>query len=142
MAKKARLVVMVVDDEPAVLATICELLRAHGFDVLLPAAPLDADEIAETKFNVLLTDLVLTDLQMAGAPEITGYDVIRAVRRRQPEVPIIAISGKGTYMPDKLGRDIVGADRFLAKPIRSEELRDAIMSVLAARGSLPEGYHA
>jgi DNA-binding response OmpR family regulator len=134
MANKARLVVMVIDDEPDVLATICDLLRAHGFDVLLPAAPLDAEEIARMKFNVLLTDLVLTDLRIANTPEITGYDVIRAVRQRQPEVPIIAISGKGTYMPEKLGREIIGADRFLAKPLRSDELRDAIMSVLAARG--------
>ena len=135
MPKKARLVVMVIDDEPEVLATICDLLRAQGFGVLLPAEPIDADAIAQMEFDVLMTDLVM--------PIVTGYDVIRAVRERQPIAPIIAISGKGTYMPERLGKDIIGADLFLAKPIRSDELRDAIMSVLAVKaGAPPEKPHA
>jgi len=119
--------VLVVDDEPLVRATFRALVEDAGYEV---------DEAGDgregaAKFEADPPDLALIDLVM---PVRDGIEMISDVRRRNPDVPIIAVSGGGTVgslllsMAEKLG-----ADRTLTKPVSGVELLTAIGGCLAHR---------
>ena len=67
-------------------------------------------------------DCVLTDL---GMPEMTGWDVARAVRAQHPLLPIVLLTGWGEQAPGDVA-EMPLADRVLGKPVRLEELLDTI----------------
>jgi len=75
-------------------------------------------------------DLILTDLIM---PQKEGLETITEVRRFNPRVKIIAMSGGGRAGPTgylDMAKQL-GAKRTLAKPFSREQLLDAIAEVLA-----------
>lgn len=83
-------------------------------------------------------DVVLTDIIM---PDVEGMQVIRELRRQNPAVKIIAMSGGGRMnardylrMAQKLG-----AARILPKPFLGDELAAAIREVLAEKPAAPGG---
>ena len=74
-------------------------------------------------------DLMMTDIIM---PEHEGIETIGAVRKKYPEVRVIAMSGGGRmsatdYLQTALA---MGADAILAKPFSSEELEALVAKVL------------
>ena len=73
-------------------------------------------------------DLILTDMQM---PEMSGFDLAREIRSitDMKAVPIIVLTSAGMIGDGKTCRDI-GVEGYLTKPIRQNELRLAIQSVL------------
>lgn len=131
MPDRAPQIVLVIDDEADVVETTARMLRHQGFDVVLPPPGFTADDIARMQFDVLLTDLVM--------PPPDGFELIKAVRAAHPDVPIIAFSGFDPHtkepmtMPGYMGKAVIGADLFLAKPLKSAELRDAILNVIAEK---------
>ena len=71
-------------------------------------------------------DLVLTDY---GMPEMTGGDLLRAVRAESSSVPIVIVSG--FLDPDLKGRLTEdGASAFVHKPLRAAELLRTIRHIL------------
>jgi PAS domain S-box-containing protein len=117
----AALRILVIDDDAAVRETVVGLLRAAGHQVI----EADGGAVGLQRFDESLVDLVVTDL---GMPEVTGWDVARAVKARSPKLPVILITGWG----DQPGggaepRDLV--DRVLGKPFRVEELLQTIAEV-------------
>lgn len=78
--------------------------------------------------------LVITDIVM---PEVEGIEVLMELRKVEPRVKIIAISGGGRASATdylRLARKL-GASRVLAKPFSNEALLAAINDVLAERGT-------
>jgi CheY-like chemotaxis protein len=71
-------------------------------------------------------DLVITDLVM---PELSGVEVISAVRERYPEIPIIAMTGWGEH-PSSLAAE-AHADRLLVKPFGLESLDGYVTELLS-----------
>jgi len=75
--------------------------------------------------------LLVTDLHMPG---VSGATVIAEMKRRHPDVPIIAISGLFTsglgLTAD--GARAIGAARTLAKPFKRDELLEAVVALLAS----------
>ena len=69
-------------------------------------------------------DLVITDIRMPG---MDGYELVRKLKERSPETPVLAISG---YVSDA---DIVDYefDAFLEKPMNLKEFRDFVDIALA-----------
>jgi CheY-like chemotaxis protein len=62
---------------------------------------------------------VVVDINM---PVLNGYDVARAIRTRNRNVLLIAISGIYKKEPDKLLAGIVGFDHFLSKPYQASDV--------------------
>jgi len=122
--------ILVVDDNHMVRQTIAGLLRAAGHVVT------DADGGAAgiARLEETPVDLVFTDL---GMPEVTGWDVARAVRARRPGLPIVLLTGwgeHGTGEAEPAGL----VDRILGKPVRLEELLaviDELTTVEPSEGS-------
>jgi EAL domain-containing protein (putative c-di-GMP-specific phosphodiesterase class I)/DNA-binding response OmpR family regulator len=108
--------VLVVDDVDDLRRLISIALRRGGFDVL----EANSGEAAMELLGSRRIDVVVLDM---GLPAMSGTDVVRALRAR-PEtltLPILLMTGSGTSQSVIEGLD-AGADDFLAKPVRLDEL--------------------
>ena len=106
MSNPSKHLILVVDDERMVRESTALLLRAAGYDV----------NTAEHGFDAILQlsrttpDIIISDLNM---PQMSGFEFLSVVRRRFPEIPVVAISG--AYLS---GDDVPGgviADAFYHK---------------------------
>jgi signal transduction histidine kinase/ActR/RegA family two-component response regulator len=121
---------LVVDDDHMVRQTIAGLLRASGH--LVTDADGGAAGIARLEDTPV--DLVFTDL---GMPEVTGWDVARAVRARRPGLPIVLLTGWGEHGTGE-AQPAGLVDRILGKPVRLEDLLaviDELTTVEPSAGS-------
>ena len=128
--------VLVVEDNLTNRTVVENLLGAWGLAVTLAEdgqAALDllaARDPAEPPF-----DLALVDMQM---PRLDGLGFAHALRERglQPDMKLILLSSLST--PDDVrAAHLAGFDRFVAKPIRRCELRQALVGVTSSRGDGP-----
>jgi CheY-like chemotaxis protein len=112
--------ILVVDNEPIVLQTSAAILHEHGYDVRTAVDGFDA----LAKLRRALPDLIISDLKM---PNMSGFEFLSLVRRRFPQIPVIAVSGEfNSAMP--VG---VLADAFFKKgDYRIEELFQKIANLL------------
>ena len=113
--------VLVVDDDPQVLATLAELLQSLGHDVkAISNGPAALEAFAPGRF-----DTVLTNLGMAG---MNGWEVAERVRAVDRAVPVFFVTGWGLREEDNVRLAALNIHRCLFKPIRPEELDAAIQS--------------
>ncbi|MBW7852208.1 MAG: response regulator [Rhodospirillales bacterium] len=113
--------VLVVDDEELVRLTLRQMLESEGHDVLEARNGREAVAIQ----NKTPADIVLTDIIM---PEQEGIETIIQLRRQDPNLRIIAISGGGRMKNLDFLRVAanVGADATLTKPFTTDELVEVI----------------
>ena len=118
--------ILLVDDDSMVLQTSRALVASLGYEtVVAPGvdeALLAFDERAADGSPI---DLVLTDLTM---PERDGIDLIRDLRARGFEGPLVLITGFGDASATAAAE--AGADRILRKPISREDLGICLRSLL------------
>jgi two-component system KDP operon response regulator KdpE len=113
--------ILIVDDEPSILATVAPLLRSRGYDVLTAMSGRAAIEIVERD----KPDLIVLDL---GLPDLDGVEVCRAVREHS-STPILVLSARGAE-GDKVRALDTGADDYVTKPFGTEELVARIRAAL------------
>lgn len=111
---------MVVDDEPALVALLDTLLSTHGAVVTGYIDPTDA--LAEFDKNPTNIDLVITDMTMPG---ISGLDMSRKMLRQRPELPIILCTGYSDQVNESIASQN-GIARFMLKPVSIPDLIDTI----------------
>jgi len=123
--------VLVVDDEPMVLAFVEEALKKLGYKVLTAVDGQQACEVYSSHANQV--DRVLLDMVMPGT---TGLEVCRRLRGINPKVKVILSSG---YSSGDVAREarLAGALGFIGKPYSLEELSRALHrpESLSARSS-------
>lgn len=119
--------VLIIDDQPALCDLLLTVLAADGHAGF---AATDGDEGLRL-FRRERPDLVITDLNM---PKADGLDVLRWLRRRHPEVPLIIMSGSFSDTPHYYREiaDRFGAVAVLQKPFRLPAFRQAVDSALRA----------
>jgi len=125
MAKK----VLIVDDEPNIVASLEFLLRQSGYEVHVAAD----GAAALRQVQAVAPDLVLLDVMM---PEKSGYDVCQRIRAH-PEwsnIRIVMLSAKGREAEMTKGLSL-GADAYVTKPFSNAELVARIGELLQERGS-------
>lgn len=123
--------VMVVDDEPAVLDITKQTLRAFGYQVITAEDGAHAVALYATRRQEVA--VVLTDMMM---PVMDGSALIVALRRIDPDVRIIAASGLSAN--SNVARVAsAGVKHFLAKPYTAEALLTLLRRVLMEKGSRP-----
>jgi two-component system cell cycle response regulator len=117
--------ILVVDDEDAIRDPIVEMLIHLGF----PADSADSAEDALQKLNKKSYAFMLTDIKM---PEMDGLELIKYVKKDQPNVCAIAMTG---YSKDYQYMDVVnaGASDFINKPFLIEELEAKIRRAIIER---------
>lgn len=113
--------ILIVDDEPNIVATVSPLLRARGYEVrsaMTGRSGIDAVESDKP-------DLVVLDL---GLPDVDGVEVCRQMRQVS-NVPIVVLSARGAE-GDKVAALDAGADDYVTKPFGAEELLARIRAAL------------
>jgi two-component system, NtrC family, response regulator HydG len=115
--------ILIVDDDPVTGRFLSNLLGdGGGFDVACTTDPASALQRASTE----RWDLVLTDVEMPG---MTGLELLQALRRAAPDLPVVVITGHATldYAVSAL-RD--HADEFLQKSMPKDILLATISAVV------------
>jgi putative two-component system response regulator len=116
--------VLCVDDEPAILLLVQRLLQIQGFEPVGCSDP----ESAISEFENGSFDAVITDIHMPG---MNGLALLHALRERQPEIPVIVVTGHGTA-DTAIECLRGGASGMLVKPFTSEELLTEVRRALDA----------
>ncbi len=120
--------ILVVDDDPDVLAVVTATLAAQKFDVDTATS----GESAVRKFAEVDYDLVVLDVMMERRD--AGHTTLRAIRRLDRDVPVIFLTARATEVDVVVGLEL-GADDYLVKPFRSRELVARVHAAL--RRSFP-----
>ncbi len=111
--------ILIIDDERAVREALSDSLAEDGHTVI--AAASGAEGLARLADGAKV-DVVVTDL---GMPEMTGWDVARAVRTRHPGLPVGLITGWAVAL-EISDEERGGVDFIIAKPYTTEALRAAL----------------
>jgi CheY-like chemotaxis protein len=123
-----RRVVLVVDDDEAILDVLAEVLSSEPD---LFAIHADSGEAAVTLARSVQVDLLVLDL---GMPGLDGFAVARQLRGDEAtrSLPILAVSAlpPAAVVPSA---HAAGCDRFLAKPFDVDELLGAVRELLRER---------
>jgi signal transduction histidine kinase/CheY-like chemotaxis protein len=114
--------ILVVDDEPAILGLVQDILRPAGY---LVNTALNGKE-AVTALQVHPYDLVITDMVM---PQMGGMELLEYLRLHHPETLVIVFTGFASYQ-DSVEAVKHGAFDYLPKPVQPEILRHAIERAL------------
>jgi two-component system response regulator AtoC len=117
-AAPAALRILLIDDEPEILATVGALLRRLGYDV---ATAVDGSE-GLARFDREGADIIVSDVMMPG---VDGLGLLRGLRERGADVEVILITGVGT-MDTAVEALREGAFDFFTKPVRIAELTAAL----------------
>lgn len=116
--------ILLVDDEPDVVATCRKLLERLGYDVEAHTDPVEAVEAFERDPESY--DLVMTDFVM---PDMNGEQLARAVRSQREDCPIIVCTA---YQPGTLDPEALAPIRLLDKPVDPVQLARAVRTMLDA----------
>jgi signal transduction histidine kinase len=114
--------ILIIDDELAVREALADSLAEDGHAVIQAAS--GPEGLAHLADGVTV-DVVVTDL---GMPEMTGWDVARAVRTRHPGLPVGLVTGWAVAL-EISDEERRGVDFLIAKPYTIEALRAAFAPI-------------
>lgn len=112
--------VVMVDDDPAVIALVTALLANHGIAVSGTTNPDDLWQVLDTH----APDVIMLDVDM---PDISGVELCRRIRadRRWDAVPVVFLTARTTAAIELFD---AGADNYLTKPVNGAELLAVLRS--------------
>jgi two-component system OmpR family response regulator len=118
--------ILVVEDNETLAAGLTKILKAkaHAVDVVGDGVSADA-VIAAQNYDLVILDLTL--------PEMDGLEVLRAMRDRRDDTPVLVLTARGALDDRVKGLDM-GADDYLAKPFEVSEF-EARVRVLLRRAA-------
>ncbi|HVZ72939.1 MAG TPA: EAL domain-containing protein [Polyangia bacterium] len=116
---------LLVDDEPSLRRALAKILSADWSDITTVA---DGRE-AVAKLDAETFDVVLSDIRMPG---MDGLKLLRAVRERDLDLPVIFLTGSPTLETAMEAMEY-GAFRYLSKPVDASELRRVVQRAAYAR---------
>ena len=119
--------ILVVDDNEEILKLQTEILSRSGHQVATAANGDEAVRLFRAgQFDLVITDLIMSDKE--------GIETIRDLRKLNPALKIIAMSGGGRLSAEDnlFIAQSLGASHTLAKPFSSQELLEAVNRLLDA----------
>ena len=118
--------ILLVDNDPQVLMILGEMLKDGGHHVLpVPSGPEALRVFVPSGFDLVITNV--------GMPEMSGWDVAEQIRARDPNVPVIFITGWGLQEEDQARCRRLGITALLFKPVPPPELLRKVQVALAVR---------
>ena len=115
--------ILLVDDEPKVRDTLAELLTTTGHVVTAVAG----GQAALAEFSPARFDAIISNLGMAG---MNGWDLAERLRERDPEVPILIVTGWGLRDEELARMEALRVTRCLFKPVLADELDAAVQAAI------------
>jgi len=120
--------VLVVDDEAPIRALVSKILIKDGHEVM----EAENGQIASDLFGRSAVDLIITDLVM---PEKNGIEMILELKKNNPGVNVIAISGGvgfSGYFDLLSVAQLLGAKHIIKKPFTVDDIRRAVNDMLVS----------
>ncbi len=114
---------LIIDDSQVILGTYNKFFTKKGYLVTTATNGLDGLKLIESEkesFDVVITDIVM--------PNISGVGIITILKKKHPDIPVIAITGWGEH-PEVLALE-ASADMVLEKPIDLIELDNIIIDLI------------
>ncbi len=129
MDARARL--LIIDDEEIVLKSCLRILE--GFDYKVDTVTSGTEGLAQLKKNDY--DIVITDLKM---PDISGIDVLKAIRTNYPDIVVIMFTGYATV--DSVREALkTGAFDYIPKPFNPEEFSTVVENACSIKKNRKHG---
>ncbi len=114
--------VLVIEDDPTSSELIRRILGVEGHSLIFAEnGAVGLKKLAQARVDIVLTDLLM--------PVLEGLETIREIRRLQPDVKIIAISG--VYSDYLETASMFGANAVFRKPFQPSALRDTVAKLLS-----------
>ncbi len=120
--------VLVVEDQRDLAELLAHNLRVEGLDARVVADGNQAVRVTET----WAPDLVILDLMLPGRD---GFEVLRTLRGRSRETPVLILSARGAE-EDKIRGFRLDADQYVTKPFSLPELLERVHALLRRRAQL------
>ena len=120
--------ILVAEDDAPLAEFLRQRLQQEQFAVQVVSSGPEAEQLASDPSY----DLVILDLNLPG---LAGLDVLRGIRSKRPDLPVVIVTGASMVEERVRGLD-AGADDYLAKPFAFAELAARIRAVLR-RGGRP-----
>jgi two-component system, OmpR family, alkaline phosphatase synthesis response regulator PhoP len=106
--------ILVVEDEAGLVLTLTDRLTREGYSVESTAdGESGLERAAREAFDLILLDVML--------PRLSGFDVLRELRQRGRETPVIMLTARGQVVDRVVGLKL-GADDYVTKPFEMVEL--------------------
>ena len=125
--------ILLVEDEPTVREALASLLNEEGYDVSTAEHGFDA----LVQMQSVIPKVIISDLNM---PLMSGFEFLSVVRRRFPDIPVIAISGayeSGDHVPGG-----VIADAFFAKGrMQLTDILPTVAELIQTAAAWAEDHH-
>ncbi|MBK7951896.1 MAG: response regulator transcription factor [Deltaproteobacteria bacterium] len=113
--------VLIIDDDEALAAMVCEFLAARGLVVEMEArARPGLERVVRGGFDAVILDVML--------PDLDGFEVCRRIRERS-SVPVLMLTARGEETDRIVGLEL-GADDYLPKPFSLHELLARLRAIL------------
>jgi len=114
--------ILITEDDTSLAEALQFSLAQAGYAVDWVANGAAADEALKGDvFGLVILDL--------GLPKLDGFEVLRRLRRRNPSLPVLILSGREKPEEKVLGLDL-GADDYLVKPFSLNELQARVRALL------------
>jgi diguanylate cyclase len=126
--------ILVIEDDAVTCTLMLRLLQAEAFEVLIANDGFTGIQLAQAHEP----DLIICDIMM---PESNGYEVLQKLRTQPATaaIPFIFLSAKADRTDFRQGMES-GADDYLIKPFKRDELLAAIAARLKKRAALAQPY--
>jgi two-component system response regulator PhoP len=118
--------ILLIEDDPGLVETLSSALRESGFALDVSGDGVEGLYLGE-EFPI---DLAIIDL---GLPQMSGLEVIRQLRSRGRDFPILVLTARSEWQ-DKVAGLEAGADDYLTKPFHVEELMARINALIRRAG--------
>ncbi len=113
--------VLVAEDDSLIRAVFADIVRNEGFDLV----EVDDGERALQVVNSRQIDMIVTDMKM---PVMDGFDLLVAVKKAHPEIPITVITGFNSEYRETEAL-AAGADAYITKPFKVSDVAETLRAM-------------
>jgi EAL domain-containing protein (putative c-di-GMP-specific phosphodiesterase class I) len=115
--------ILVVDDDPEILRSVCRLLRAQGYSVTATNNGAQASQFVHKRSF----DVIVSDIKMPG---MDGIQLLREVREHDLHVPVVLVTGEPAVSTAVLALEY-GAFHYLTKPVDTDALEKVVAKAVS-----------
>ena len=115
--------IAIVEDEKNLASVVDKYLKNEGYDTVIYTTGEDALNAISDDINLWILDIMLPG-------EVTGYDLIKAIREKNPKKPVIFASARDHDIDKVMGLEL-GSDDYIAKPYSPRELVLRVKNILS-----------
>ena len=120
--------ILIIEDQQYVLSLLADAVRMQGHEVIVAGGGKEGLDLIDREHP----DAVFLDIVM---PELDGVEVLRRIRQRLPELPVVVISG-GASAEQREDLRCLGVTDFVEKPLLLAQIQQTLSNVvrLSRRG--------